>query len=72
MTINNDFNLLYIMAIQIKNDNNKHIFAVGAKLPIDIGCNVKPCPVCGAVMSFAYDRYFCRRCDYPAGQEEES
>ena len=61
-TINDDFNLLYIMAIQIKNDNQIRRFAVGAKLPIDIGCNVKVCKMCGGVMSWAYDRYFCRRC----------
>ena len=63
-------NIFTIMAIQIKNDTvGMRRFAVSAKLPIKIGCDLRICPACGGVLSFAYDRYFCRGCNYdPAGQ----
>lgn len=50
------------MAVEI--DKKPHVFLVGSKfiIPLEIGCDVKPCPTCGAAMSFAYDHYFCRGC----------
>ena len=54
--------LYCLMALKIKEDIN--LFVLGAKFPIEIGCNVKPCPKCGAPLSFAYDQYFCRVCNY--------
>lgn len=63
-----DCNLFVIMALKIKNEKYIRRFAIGAKLPIEIGCNVKRCPACGSVLSFAYNRYFCRECGYSARQ----
>lgn len=70
---NNDFDVFCMIGLKI-NNGKPNVFIVGAKLPsekIEIGAHGKACPVCGAVMSWAYDRYFCRRCQYdPAGQDE--
>jgi len=52
------------LAVEI--NKKRHVFLVGAKLtiPLEIGCNVRECPICGAAMSYAYDHYFCRRCGW--------
>lgn len=63
-----DCNLFVIMALKIKNEKHIRRFAIGAKLPIVIGCKVKWCPACGGILSFAYDRYFCRMCDYDSAR----
>jgi ribosomal protein S27AE len=57
------------MGIQINDD--RYVFLVGAKFPIQIGCNVKPCPHCGAAMSFAHDHYFCRKCGFNQNGNEK-
>jgi len=56
------------MALEI--DKKPYAFLAGAEIPIEIGCNVKPCPFCGAPMSFAYDHYFCRKCGLRKTQEQ--
>jgi len=51
-----------LMALEI-NKTDYRMF-MSAKIPIEIGCNIKPCPHCGSPMSWAYDHYFCRVCGY--------
>jgi len=55
-------NLFYLTALQIK--DKFRLFMISVNFPIKIGCDIKPCPHCGAPMSFAYDHYFCRACGY--------
>lgn len=55
--------LFYLMALEI-NKADYRLLVLRAKLPIKIGCNIKPCPHCGSPMSWAYDHYFCRVCGY--------
>jgi hypothetical protein len=49
--------LVYLMA-KIKEE------LISANIPLEIGCDVQPCPYCGRAMSFAYNHYFCRICGY--------
>jgi len=56
--------MIAVCPIAFKIGKKPYAFLVGAVIPIEIGCNVQPCPVCGAPMSFANDHYFCRDCGH--------